>query len=332
MNPAPQEFLRAYSGRRVLVTGASGFLGRWAARALTRAKADVWLAARDLGALQAVCDGFGIHGELRAADFSEAGSFARLHEQVRPEVTFNLAGYGVDPGERDEALAWTLNVKLIEEIAEVTRRESQSGWTGLRLVHVGSAAEYGSVEGPVTEESEPKPLSPYGRTKLEGSKRLEEMVSRSGLRGTTARLFTVYGPGEHAGRLLPSLLAAARSHEELRLTRGEQQRDFTYVGEVVEGLLRLGCTEERVPAVVNMATGRLTRVRDFAECAAKILGLPEKQLQFGALPSRRDDLEQGPCSTALLERILGWKPALSIADGIRQTAAFQGQCAGARTK
>ena len=81
------------------------------------------------------------------------------------------------------------------------------------------------------------------------------------MRAVTARLFTVYGPGEHCGRLLPSLIEAARAEKPLELTAGTQLRDLTYVEDVAEGLLRLGLAQAEPGSVVNLATGHLTMVR-----------------------------------------------------------------------
>lgn len=318
-----------YRGCRALVTGASGFIGRWVARALSVAGARLWLVTRN--APPADCEAYGICGEWLAADLSEPGVFARLYRQVEPDVVFNLAGYGVDPAERDEGLADALNARLPGEIGEAVAAGHESGWTGLRVVHVGSAAEYGPVEGSLTETSSTSPTTLYGRTKLEGTRALERVGKRTGLRAIAARLFTVYGSGEHAGRLLPSLLSTAQSSAALPLTEGEQQRDFTYVGDVAEGLLRLGALPGAEASVVNLATGTLTSVRAFAESAAELLGLPPGQLQFGALPSRPDEVRQGPVDTALLRRLLDWVPPSSVREGIQQTVNFEARLSRVKT-
>lgn len=322
MAPSFDDVLRAYRGRRVLVTGASGFLGCWVARLLHEGGAELFLGGRSTEALRSAGAAFRFTGEMLCADFGEPGTFAQLYRDVRPVITFHLAGYGVDPEERDAALAERLNHHLIEEIANVIGADPAAGWPGLRLIHAGSAAEYGAVAGPVTEVSPENPVNLYGRTKLAGKWALRRAVEHSGLRATTARLFTVYGPGEHAHRLLPSLIAAAQSGRTLALTAGEQQRDFTYVADVAEGLLRLGCLGGAAAAVVNMATGTLTRVRTFAETAAAALGVAPGKLDFGALPYRADETPHGPVSTALLEATLAWKPVTSIREGIEKTAAF----------
>ncbi len=260
-------------------------------------------------------------GRILAADLSETGAFARLYRDARPAATFQLAGYGVDPEERDPTLAERLNHKLIEEIADVIAAEPDSDWPGLHLIHAGTAAEYGAVAGPVTEETPEYPVNLYGRTKLAGKQALCKAVEHRGLRATTARLFTVYGPGEHPHRLLPSLLAAARSGGTLDLTAGEQQRDFTYVAEAAEGLVRLGAAV-RVPPVINIATGTLSSVRRFAETAAEVLGLRPGQLHFGALATRPDEAPHGPVSIARLEALVNWRPTTMVRQGIAQTAKF----------
>jgi nucleoside-diphosphate-sugar epimerase len=140
----------------------------------------------------------------------------------------------------------------------------------------------------------------------------------------TARLFTVYGPGEHAGRLLPSILAAHRSGESLPLTEGLQQRDFTYVEDVAEGLLRLGLASVESGEAINLATGHLTTVRQFVESAAGVLGMPADRLLFGSVPVRAEEMAHDPVSIRRLEQRTGWRPPTGIRDGIGRAVAFGG--------
>ena len=325
------EVSRAYRGRRVLVTGASGFVGRWVARLLYAGGAELCLAARNPQAVETLSEAYQFSGQVFAASLAEPGAFARLHHDARPDAIFHLAGYGVDPTERDPALAERLNHTLLEEIASVIAAAPAAGWPGLHLIHAGSAAEYGAVAGPVSEQTPENPVNLYGRTKLAGTRALTSAIGRSGLRATTARLFTIYGPGEHSHRLLPSLIATAESGSTLDLTAGQQQRDFTYVAEAAEGLLRLGASSAFVPPVMNIATGTLTSVRRFAKTAGEVLGLRPAQLNFGALPTRPDETPHGPVSTTLLEATLGWKPVMPLREGIRQTAAFAARLSPAKS-
>jgi nucleoside-diphosphate-sugar epimerase len=193
-------------------------------------------------------------------------------------------------------------------------------WPGLDLVHLGTAAEYGVAGANLAEDCRPRPTGTYGRTKLAGTHCVTRYALAGRLKGMTARLFTVYGPGEHDGRLLPSLLKTADTGARLRLTRGMQARDFTYVADVAEGLLRLGRLASVKETVVNLATGRLTRVRDFAEIAARVLDLDSDLLAFGALPTRGDEMVHGPVTIERLWRLTGWVPLTAVADGIRRTA------------
>ena len=114
------------------------------------------------------------------------------------------------------------------------------------------------------------------------------------LRGVTARLFTVYGPGETPERLLPSLIQAAKAGRPQRLTSGHQKRDFTYVEDAAEGLLRLGQSSAEPGAVINLATGRLTPVRGLVRIAADVLNIPAENLEFGALSDRPEEMSHSP--------------------------------------
>lgn len=314
---------KGYRGVRVLVCGATGFIGRWVARFLSREGARLWFVGRDSERLKLAAEDHPIQGVPIAADLSVPGSFEKVFSAVCPDITFNCAGYGVLRGETDEATSWRINADLVEEMAGVIVRRGASPWDGATFVHLGSGFEYGSTPDAITETSTADPRTLYGKSKLEGTRRLQRICSSTGLRAMTVRLFTVYGPGEAAYRLLPSLLRTARSNEPLQLTRGEQERDFTYVKDVAAGLLKLG----RVPAVtghvVNLATGSLTSVRDFAECARRILGLGPERIRYGALPTRPNEVRQGSVDLTLLRTSTGWTPSCTIEEGIRDTIAFE---------
>jgi nucleoside-diphosphate-sugar epimerase len=147
-------------------------------------------------------------------------------------------------------------------------------------------------------------------------------VAEAGERGlhcVTARVFNVYGPGEHEGRLLPSLLAAAATNEPVALSYGTQRLDFAYVEDVAEGLLRLGGTLGRRGEVVNLATGKLTSVREYALSAARVLALPEERLRFGAIGARAEDIQYEPVWTGRLRELTGWTPSPDVESGVRRT-------------
>ena len=135
----------------------------------------------------------------------------------------------------------------------------------------------------------------------------------------------MYGPGEPEGRLLPSLLFAAGNTGPIPLTTGEQQRDFTFVDDAVEGMLRLGSLARVEGAIVNLCTGTLRPVHEFVRCAAGVLGLESGRLAFGALPTRPEEMQHDPVSVALLEVLTEWRPATSLEEGVRRTVVERGR-------
>ncbi len=309
-----------YAGVPVLVLGASGFIGRWVARHLSYAGALVTSGVRDPARAREVFAAYGIAPDIVKVELGERPAVARLFAAARPAITFNLAGYGVDRSEREEGPFQRINVALVDEVAELVERYSDPAWPGLRLVHTGSALEYGAIGGHLTEDAEPNPTTLYGRTKLAGTRRLAGHPA-----AVTARLFTVYGPGEHDGRLLPSLMEATRTSAMVPLSDGRQRRDFTFVEDVAEGLLRLGLTRAAAGRTLNLATGKLHTVRDFVEAAARVLRIPAQQLDFGALPARAEEMAHDAVAVDQLRAVLRWVPETAIDDGVARTRRFLNQ-------
>ena len=313
--PAPA----MYKDVPALVLGATGFIGRWVARALSEAGARVTVVGRNQGATEEMMHELGIRAAVLSSDLTLPGRLRDVIVRAQPSVVFNLTGYGVDTTERDADASQALNADLPPALAEAMAECVVGDWTGQQVVHAGSALEYGTASGDLAEDTKCTPTTLYGRTKLAGTLRLHETARTLGVRATTGRLFTVFGPGEHDGRLLPSLLAGSRDGDMIRLSAGMQQRDFTFVDDVVDGLLALGALAGEHTGVVNIATGELTTVRRFVEIATRVAGIASERLAFGALPARAEEMNHDPVNVARLHTLTGWSPSTSIEDGVRRT-------------
>jgi UDP-glucuronate decarboxylase len=118
---------------------------------------------------------------------------------------------------------------------------------------------------------------------------------------------------------VPTLVNAALSGGRIALSSGGQRRDFTYVEDVAEGLLRLGASDAAPGTVVNLATGHVRSVREFVAEAARVLGLSERQLAFGASAPRPDEIRHDAVSVERLVQVTGWRPSTSVTEGLRRT-------------
>jgi UDP-glucose 4-epimerase len=274
---------------------------------------------RDAETARTLFGSIGLSGQVLATDLTEAGGVAKLVTECTPAAIFNLAGYGVDPSERNAAIAAKVNAELPPALVRAMRDNGDRRWAGQQVIHAGSALEYGTASGDLAETTSEHPTTLYGITKLEGTRTLIDTSRELGMRSVTARLFTVYGPGEHSGRLLPTLIDARYDKKPIPLTDGRQERDFTYVADVVEGLLRLGTLPGDDLGVVNVATGTQTPVRQFVETAAEVLGLERSRLDFGAIPSRAEEQRHDAVNVGKMRSLTGWTPSVTIREGITRS-------------
>jgi nucleoside-diphosphate-sugar epimerase len=307
---------------RAAVVGASGFIGRRIARKLLDSGADVVALVRDPTGARPLLERVAPGAKIVGLDLLDDRAVSETLAVVRPAVLFNAAGYGVDRSERDPDLAFRLNVEAVSTLASAFAVARDRRFPGTPFLHLGSALEYGRASGILSEAMTPLPFETYGRTKLLGVQALEKASITHGLPAIAARLFTVYGTGEHEGRLLPTLLAARGHDREIPLSAGLQRRDFTAVDDVAEAALRLALVQPETGArTVNLATGIMTEVRDFAVRAARVLGIAESRLGFGRIPVRAEEMEHDGVAVARLRALTGRVPSLSIEDGVRRAAA-----------
>ncbi|WP_328955283.1 NAD-dependent epimerase/dehydratase family protein [Kitasatospora purpeofusca] len=240
---------------RVLLLGADGFIGR---RVTDRLLVDPELQVTVLGRR----DSADIRFDLTTGS---PGALARFLDAVAPQVVINCAGatYG------SSRTLIRANTLAVATVCEGIRRSREPA----RLVHVGSAAEYGPVPGgvPVSESAEPRPVGPYGVSKLAGT----ELVLASGLDATVLRVFDVVGPGAPTaslfGRLAEGLRRALeREESQVRMPDLSGYRDFVDVRDVARAIQAAAVSA--ATGVINIGSGHAVRAREAAQLLVRASG------------------------------------------------------------
>lgn len=288
---------------RVLVTGASGFVGGHVLPLLVAHGHEVHATAR----------GNGRGGDVvwHAADLLRSGDAESLIEAVRPEALLHLAWH-VAPGE----FWWsTRNVEWVESTLRLARAFAASG--GSRLVSAGTCAEYDLSRGFCTEFVTPtEPATPYGAAKHAVHSVLERSADQLGLSVAWGRIFFPYGPGEPESKLVASVIRALLRGEEAECTAGDQVRDYLHVTDLASALVHLIESDLRGP--VNIGTGMPVTVAYVATTIGRLVGAIDL-LKLGARPAAEDEWPLVVADVRRLNRDLGWKPSLALEDGLSQT-------------
>jgi nucleoside-diphosphate-sugar epimerase len=299
---------------RALVTGGSGFIGRHLIGRLMRDGVPVTaVVRRECHSVQQWASQLDL---VSVSDWSEAGLREALCGR-RFDVMFHLAVYGTNPADRDLDQMLRVNVALPTTMVRLAKTY------GARLVMAGTFSEYRAPEAriPLTERASLESEKLYGASKAAGSLMASAMAANLSVDLCLLRFFHVYGPGEAAHRLLPSLLSGLSRGRRVPLSTGTQVRDFVYVADVIEALVAATAlrTEHDRPSteVLNVCTGVGHAVRDFAELVADAMGARRELLGFGDLALRPDDSEWLVGNGDRIARRIGWRPRYDLAAGVR---------------
>lgn len=293
---------------RVLVTGASGFIGSAVMRALQREGA-AYVAAVDLREPDT--------GDARiAADLTRAAIFEELLAAHRPDIVVHLAGPSPDS---PEAVLSALGSGMTGALLEAVQLHAPE----TVVVVPGSAAEYGPVPEaaqPIAETTVPSPVTPYGTEKLRQTRLVADYAAR-GVRAVSARVFNPVGAGAPEFTLLGSLvskMALAEPGAPVLVGDLSAVRDFVHVDDVAEALLVLA-RRARPGSVHNVCTGVGTRARDLAAAIASELGAGEV-VETGAGSAASGSVSVAVGSPELTARDTGWRASRSWRQAVRDAA------------
>jgi nucleoside-diphosphate-sugar epimerase len=235
---------------------------------------------------------------------------------ITADTLVNCIGAGVDPAERDSESLWLGNVKPVTELMAFAAA------TGIaRVIHSGSEAEYArAVVGLRISEDHPiLPFTEYGAAKAASVYYAAAFAQALAIKLLVLRPFYIFGPGERAHRLLPTIAAAAASGRPALMTQGEQSRDFLYVDDAADAYA--AAVNIRWPGdvtVCNLCSGEARKVRGFVELAARMFGLSSDLLKWGAIPDRETDAPWIVGDPSRIKAILGWRATLTLEQGIER--------------
>lgn len=286
--------------KRVLVTGADGFIGRHCLGRLTAAGFAVEAVSRRAHPPQT-----GV--AWRPADLLRPGEAARLMAESRPTHLLHLAWPATGPfWEARENFDWvSASLELVAAFADAG---------GRRVVVAGSCAEYDWRHGWCCEALTPlAPATPYGVCKNAVRQLLEAFAGRTDLSLAWARLFFLYGPGEQAERLAPSVIRPLLRGEPAACSEGRQIRDFLHVADAAAAMVRL--LDSPLTGAVNVASAQPIAVRDLVLAIAARIGRPDL-VRLGARPMRANEPALIVGDNSRLTQDLGWRPRFGLDDGL----------------
>jgi UDP-N-acetylglucosamine/UDP-N-acetyl-alpha-D-glucosaminouronate 4-epimerase len=300
-----------------LVTGGAGFIGSHLAEELTRRGERVRIADSFItGKRQNVSHLPNvelIEGDLADPDFARkavVGVDCVLHQAAIPSVPRSVQ----DPITSNRAnIDATLNVLVASRDAGVKR-----------VVYAGSSSAYGDTPTlPKHEDMATNPLSPYALQKLVGEQYMKLFTGLYGLETVTIRYFNVFGPRQdpsspYSGVISIFCRALLENRPPTIYGDGEHTRDFTYVANVVDGVLR-ACTADASGKVINVATGSRISLNQLFATLCQLTG---RTLQPSYGPPRAGDVRDSQADISRAKQLLGYQPLVSLEEGLRKTVEW----------
>ena len=290
--------------KKILVIGGSGFLGHNLLKKIALMKNfDIFSLTRSRNRL---------NEKIKNVNYiyCDICKLANLKKKIKKNYDYvvNFSG-NIDHKKNDET--YKVHFGGLNNLLKIINLKK------LKLfLQVGSCLEYGKKQSPQKESFFCKPISNYGKVKYKASKLVKKKINDF----VIIRPYQVYGPYQKFDRLIPMVIKSCIKNEEFPCTQGNQQRDFLYIDDFINLIIKILSKNKLKNKIFNVGYGQPIKVKKIINTIVKITkkGRP----LFGSIKMRRDEINKLYPNLSLVKKELNWKPKIKLKEGLKRTIAF----------
>ncbi len=306
-------------GKKVLVTGAAGFIPSHLTRRLVKEGAEIYIITKynsifDNIRLADVWDK--IH--VIEADIRNVDSLKQIKE-IAPQIIFHMAAYNhVGDSFMHVSEALDCNGKGTANVIEAYQDFE-------KFIYMSTSEVYGYQEKvPFTETMKPFPTSPYAVGKYAGELYCQMKYHVKKLPIVITRCFNTFGPYQSERAVIGEIIMNCLTGKPIRATEGKQTRDFNYVENIVDGLIAAATNAKAVGQIMNIGSGEEISIKELIMKIHKWTESKSK-LEIGALPYRPTEIWRMCADNTKAKQMLNWKPRISFEEGLKKTIRWYKQ-------
>lgn len=299
--------------KTVFITGASGFVGANLVRALLKKKYDVHIFTKSDKPSWRLKEIWSLVTN-RKGDLTNISSIKKALSKTNPDYIIHLAAYGAYHYQDDLEKIIQVNIEGTKNLLEASREIPYKCF-----INTGSSSEYGYKDRPMKETDSCNPVSYYGVTKLATTNLCRVFAQINNKPIVTFRLFSVYGPYEEPTRFIPAIMNSLINRQEIKLTSGDQRRDFIYSDDVSDAYvaaLKLG--KKIQGETINIGTGKEHTNDTVVKELFKVTG-QRTEVKKGAYAKRTWDTPHWKADISHSRKILGWQARRTLAQGLDES-------------
>ncbi len=301
--------------KRILITGASGFVGANLARRVLQDGHQVHLLLRP-GYQTWRVSGIAKDVRIHEVSLEDATGIHSSVTSIKPEAVYHLAAYGAYSSQQGMQRMVATNLlgccSLLDACADIGVEA---------FVNAGSSSEYGFKDHAPQEDEALEPNSDYAITKAAASHYCRHVALSRNVNAVTVRLYSIYGPWEEPTRLIPTLIAHGLRGELPPLVSPDVARDFVYVNDAVDAIIRIAKSTVPRGSIYNICSGEQTSLREVVEVARRVMGIRAEPV-WASMPDRSWDTSVWVGNGAKIKHDIGWRAETILETGLQRTVEW----------
>jgi nucleoside-diphosphate-sugar epimerase len=287
-------------GKKILVVGGNGYLGKFLVKVLRENEADIFVISRN-------CEQSNSQFTVDITNFDET---YKVIQKIKPDIVYHLAAN----------ISRNRDFTIYKEMATVNVQGTLNILKSLEgidahFIFTSSSEIYGNNASPFHENQIPKPVSPYSLTKINAEMLVQTYSTNQSKKFTNLRVFNFYGESMPEGFFIPQMIQSLKKGEDFLMTKGEQVRDFLYVGDVVKALVLTAKNTSSYGETMNVCSGKGTKLSQLAAAVNTSMKTKAK-IVLGAIPYRDNEVWEMIGDNSKIKKITGFEPKISIDKGI----------------